>query len=87
MDDARFDALTRSLITTQSRRDLARLLAGLSLGGVLSARTVREAAAALLNGGASCTAGSECKTGKCLTSGKCSCSRDLPNCKKPANPC
>src|SRR5688500_13655262 len=52
VDDRRFDALTKNLGTAHTRRGLTRLLGGLSLGGVLSARTVRDAAAAKLNGGA-----------------------------------
>ena len=45
MDDNRFDDLTKSLSADHSRRSLTRLLGGLSLGGVLGAGTLREAAA------------------------------------------
>src|SRR5215217_767135 len=87
MDPDRFDSLARTLSTTRSRRSLGRLLGGLGLGGVIRVLSVREVAAAPLNGGNSCTKGSDCKTGKCLINGKCSCSSAFPTCKKPANPC
>ena len=45
MDADHFDALSRSLTTTRSRRSLARLLSGLILGGVLSALGATEALA------------------------------------------
>ena len=50
MDDARFDALTKTFGTAHSRRRLTRLLGGLSVGGVLSALGSEEAAAAQLLG-------------------------------------
>jgi hypothetical protein len=86
MDGARFDALTKTLGTAHSRRTLTRLLAGLSLGGVLSALGSDEAAAALRIGGTGCSTGGQCKTGQCV-GGRCSCSRKFPNCKQPTNPC
>ena len=75
MDADCFDALARALAAARSRSSLARLLGGLSLGGILGTHTARQAAAALFNGGAPCTKGSECKTGKCLGSSRCSCSK------------
>jgi hypothetical protein len=45
MDADRFDALSRALSTSHTRRRLPRLLGGLSLGGVLSG-VIQEAAAA-----------------------------------------
>lgn len=90
MDDARFDALARSLTTTRSRRSLARLLGGLSLGGVASALATSEVRAALRVGGMACTGNAQCKTGRCVGptgSKKCTCSADFPACKQPANPC
>jgi hypothetical protein len=86
MDADRFDTLARSLTTPRSRRSLARLLGGLGLGGVLSARTAQEAAAALRIGGTGCSTGGQCKTGQCVGD-RCSCSRKFPNCKQPTNPC
>jgi hypothetical protein len=87
MDADRFDALSRALSTTHPRRHLTRLLGGVSLGAVLSGGVIREAAAALRNGGYGCTKDDQCKTGKCLGSGKCSCSRKFPRCRQPSNPC
>ena len=45
MDDSRFDALTRSLTHARSRRGLARLLGGLTLGGPLALGGLAESAA------------------------------------------
>ena len=101
MDEARFDALTRTLGTTHSRRRLTRLLGGLSLGGVLSALGGDDAAAALLLGGARCTRKAECKSGRCLNPDRCDCTKqgctctcacskttDPPvRCMTPVNPC
>jgi hypothetical protein len=90
MDDARFDALAKTLGTTHSRRRLARLVGGLSLGGVLSALAVGEAVAALRRGGSPCTRNRQCKTGACVGPAgnkKCRCSRTFPACKQPTNPC
>ena len=100
MDADCFDALARALAAARSRSSLARLLGGLSLGGILGTHTARQAAAALFNGGAPCTKGSECKTGKCLGSGRCSCSkavlaggsdggrfRTFRTCQAVASPC
>ena len=87
MDDARFDTLTKALGTAPSRRALTRVLAGLSLGGVLAALSVREATAAVRNGGAPCTTGSQCKTGRCQRNNTCSCSSRYLTCKQPTNPC
>jgi hypothetical protein len=86
MDAHRFDALTRALTATRSRRSLGRLLGGLSLGGVLAALGATEALAAKRNGGAPCTKGSQCKTGKCLRR-TCSCSAKFPNCQRSSQFC
>ena len=80
MDADRFDTLSRAFSTTQSRRRLTRLVSGLGLGGVLTALGGDRAAAALRNGGESCSRDSQCKTGTCLGSGTCSCSRTVPTC-------
>jgi hypothetical protein len=87
MDDRHFDAFARILSAGYPRRHLTRVLAGLSVASVVSAFSVREAVAALRNGGVACTQGSQCKTDTCLGSGKCSCSRRFPTCKPPTNPC
>jgi hypothetical protein len=87
VDDRRFDALAKNLGTAHTRRGLTRFLGGLSLGGVLSARTVRDAAAAKLNGGAPCRSNTQCKTGKCLGNSTCSCSPDFRKCVQSRNPC
>jgi hypothetical protein len=81
MDADRFDTLSRAFSTTQSRRRLTRLVSGLGLGGVLTALGGDRAAAALRNGGESCSRDSQCKTGTCLGSGTCSCSRKFPTCR------
>ena len=84
MDADRFDALSRALSTTHTRRRLTRLLGGLNVGGALSARSVREAAAALRNGGSPCTRNRQRQTGKCVgpTGNKtCSCSKKYAKCK------
>ena len=80
MDPDRFDALSRAASTTQSRRRLTRLVSGLGLGGVLTALG-GERAAALRNGGESCSRDRQCTTGDCLRSGKCSCSEEFPTCR------
>jgi hypothetical protein len=87
-DSERFNTLTRSLPTPLTRCSLARLLGALSLGGTLSAQTVREAAAAKHIGGAACRKGSQCKTGKCVgPAGQktCSCSKKFAKCSQPTN--
>jgi hypothetical protein len=81
MDPDRFDALSRAASTTQSRRRLTRLVSGLGLGGVLTALGGDRAAAALRNGGESCSRDRQCTTGECLRSGKCSCSQEFPTCR------
>jgi hypothetical protein len=88
MDSERFDTLARSLTKPRTRRSLAHLLGALSLGGILSAQSVREAAAAKRIGGAACMKGSQCKTGKCAgPAGQktCSCSKKFPNCSQPTD--
>ena len=100
MDNRRFDALTRSLMTARSRRGVVRILGGLVSGAVPLAILGQDVEAAKLKGGARCTRGSDCKTGKCLSPGgcrcrksscrcKCSCSNTDPivGCKQPADPC
>jgi hypothetical protein len=87
MDDARFDALTKTLSIGHTRRGLTRLLGGLSLGGMLSVLGTTEALAAKRNGGAPCTRNGQCKTGRCLRTNTCSCSSAFPTCKQPTNPC
>jgi hypothetical protein len=86
LDPNRFDALARALTTTQSRRGLACLLGGLTLGG-LTAFGAAEVEAGTLIGGSPCTKDTQCKTGKCLRNNTCSCSREFPKCKRPSNPC
>jgi hypothetical protein len=90
MDDARFDALTKTLGTAHTRRGVTRLLGGLGLSGVLSALGTSEALAAARKGGAPCTRNSQCKTGRCVGpagSKQCSCSRKFRACVQPADPC
>jgi len=53
LDDARFDARIKTIGRVNSCRGLTRLLGRLSVSGGLVAVSVRDAAAALLNGGPS----------------------------------
>jgi hypothetical protein len=90
MDDSRFDALTKTLGTTHTRRGVARLLGGLGLGGVLSALGTSEALAAARKGGVPCTRKSQCKTGRCVGPAgnkQCSCSKKFRAYVQPAGPC
>jgi hypothetical protein len=87
MDDRRFDAFTRTLSAGSTRRQVTRLLGGWGLVGVLDIPTIREAAAAALDGGYHCTKGRQCKTDKCLRNNTCSCSSKYLTCKPPTNPC
>ena len=92
MDADRFDALSRALSTAHTRRRLTRLLGGLSLGGVLSVRSITDAGAALRLGGAPCTKNTQCQTGRCVGrtgNKKCSCSTTRPRvgCQQPDDPC
>jgi hypothetical protein len=80
MDDARFDALAKTFGSVHSRRSLARLLGGLSLGGLLSSVGREEAAAALLLGGARCTSKAQCKSGRCLNPDTCDCTKKSCRC-------
>jgi hypothetical protein len=87
MDADHFDALTKTLSTSRSRRGLARLLGGLSLGGALTALRAPEVAAGSRLGGAPCTKNSQCKTNHCFrSSGTCSCSGTV-KCQPLADPC
>ncbi len=90
MDEARFDALTKTLGVVHTRRGLARLLGGLSLGGALSALGTSGALAAKRKGGAPCNRNAQCKTGKCVGPAgnkQCSCSKQFKACVQPAVPC
>jgi hypothetical protein len=62
MDDVRFDILSRSLSTDQSRRTIARLLGGLALGGPLALLRLAEAEAKCKK---KCGPCKRCKKGKC----------------------
>jgi hypothetical protein len=87
MDIDRFDALTRSLVTSRTRRAVVYVLGSLAFGGALTTVGLPDVAAAKLIGGSSCKKDAKCQTGKCLSSGKCSCSKGFPDCKQPANAC
>jgi hypothetical protein len=90
MDDPRFDALAKTLGTAHSRRRLAQILGGLSLGGVFAALETSDALAAKRKGGAPCTRNGQCKTGKCLGPAgnkQCSCSKKFRACVQPAGGC
>jgi len=90
MDEARFDALAKTLGTAHSRRRLHQVLGALSLGGVLAALGTSEALAALRKGGSPCTRNGQCKTGRCVGpvgNKQCSCSRRFRACVQPAAPC
>ena len=87
MDADQFDTLARSLTTPRSRRRLARVVSGLSLGGLLTALGLGEAAAATRIGGSPCTKDSQCKTGRCLRNDTCSCSARFPKCRGTGTVC
>jgi hypothetical protein len=90
MDDRRFDSLTKVLGAGHTRRGLPRLLGGLSLGGLLSARTAQDAAARGRKGGALCTRNRQCKTRQCVGpvgNKRCTCSPKFPACQQPENRC
>jgi hypothetical protein len=87
MDANHFDTLARSLTTTRSRRRLARFVSGLSLGGLLTALGLGEAAAATRIGGSPCSKDSQCKTGRCLRNDTCSCSARFPKCRGTGTVC
>jgi hypothetical protein len=68
MDADRFDALTRRLGATDSRRRVLRGTLGAALGGLLAAAGMPGDAAAQLGGladGQPCTSGEECSSGRC----------------------
>jgi hypothetical protein len=86
MDPSRFDTLAKTL----SRRPVLRLLAGLSLSGILSAVTGASATAGIRLGGTPCTEDRQCLTGKCAGRKghqKCTCTTKLPFCKQPKKEC
>jgi hypothetical protein len=85
MDADRFDALSKTLGAGRTRRGLARLLAGLSLGSVFSVARLTDVAAGSRLGGAPCTSNSQCQTQQCLGS-KCSCSQSV-GCASPGRRC
>jgi Cys-rich repeat protein len=70
MDDRRFDALTRWMGTSQTRRGALRAVTGSALGGALGLRALREAAA-LKTADSACSNGSQCDSGVCIKYGKC----------------
>jgi hypothetical protein len=93
MDAHRFDTLTKTLTTPRSRRSLARLLGGVSLGSVLTALGVPDAVAGSRLGGDSCTRDEQCLSKKCFKRSKtCSCKKiggqfSTAGCLQPANDC
>jgi hypothetical protein len=90
MDEARFDALTKTLGIVHMPRDLARLLGALSLAGALSTLGTGEALTAKRKGSAPRNRNSQCKTGKCVgpeSNKQCSCSKSFRACVQPAEPC
>jgi|SRR5215217_6095075 len=93
MDAHRFDTLTRTLSTPRSRRSLARLLIGVSLGSVLTALGATDAAAGSRLGGAPCTRDKQCLSNKCFKrSQTCSCDKIhgyslITICKQPPERC
>jgi hypothetical protein len=86
MDPSRFDTLAKTL----GRRPVLRLLAGVSLSGILSAVTGKSATAGSRIGGTACTEDRQCLTGKCAGRKghqKCTCTKKLPFCKQPKIEC
>jgi hypothetical protein len=90
MDADQFDALSRSLAARRSRRALPRLFGGLGVGGVLAALGLTTAMAGSRIGGTPCTEDQQCLTGRCagpVGQQRCTCTRKLPFCRQPKNPC
>jgi hypothetical protein len=90
MDEARFDALSRSFSTTYSRRGVSRLLGGVTAGSLLTTLGVMQAEGGSRPGGAPCKRGRQCLTHKCVGpkgQKQCTCSQELPFCQEPSNPC
>ena len=71
MDDRRFDALTRWVDTSQSRRGVLRTLTGSTLGTALGLGVLREADAAIKPANAKCSSDTQCASGTCIQYGKC----------------
>ncbi len=71
MDDHRFDALTRWVDTSQSRRGVLRTLAGSALGAALGLGALRKADAAIKPANAKCSSDAQCASGTCIQYGKC----------------
>ncbi len=73
MDGHRFDALTRSVFASASRRGALRLIVGATAGGVLAAvgRTPASAACGLVD--ERCTTADDCCANARCIEGRCSC--------------
>ena len=71
MDDRRFDALTRWVGSSQSRRGALRTLAGSALGAALGLSVLRGVDAALKPADAKCSSDTQCASGTCIKYGKC----------------
>src|ERR671912_207495 len=87
MDDRRFDALAKTLVTTRSRRGLARLLGGVSLGGAMMQLGPPGAAAACgkvrttTRRADPCKRNSDCCTNaRCSGQGRCKCRAPWADC-------
>jgi len=70
MDGSRFDQLTRTMVSSATRRSLLKRTAGTALVGVLGAIGLQNtaSAAALRNLGQTCRKGSDCASGLCSIS-------------------
>lgn len=71
MDDLRFDALTRWVGASQTRRGALRTVAGSALGAAVGLRALRGVDAALKPADAKCSSDTQCASGTCIKYGKC----------------
>ena len=81
MDGTSFDAITRTLVQSRSRRQVVKTLVGGALGGLLGAAGLKEVAAACRRVGQGCNADDDCCPGaRCNNKKKCVCRAGRTNC-------
>ena len=83
MEDARFDAISRSFSTSYSRRGVGQLIGGVTISGLLLAFRAQEALAVKRIGGSPCLKDEQCRTHKCVGpkgNKRCTCSQKFPRC-------
>lgn len=87
MDDRRFDAITKRLASTGSRRAALRLTGGGALAALLGRLGLEGAAAACVAAGKNCDKGEKCCAGAACKGGKCKCKEGLKDCGKTCRQC